>query len=112
MGWPEGWTDPTRPAGDFRGFPAKRIPPLPTPSAEAYGSNQGGAAGRVGPARPSLSTLAQKGSISWASGVEPRPTCAPGEEIERRLRLRVCGNGVVPQQAADAFVEVFAALSI
>lgn len=115
MGWPDGWTDPTRPAGDFRGFPAKRIPLLPTPTAARFGTSNNGDPGDGRGAyaqkgKPSLSTLAQRGSISWALGVEPRPTCAPGEEIERGLRLRVCGNGVVPQQAADAFVEVFAAL--
>lgn len=32
----------------------------PTPSAESYGSNQGGAAGRVGRVRPSLQTLASR----------------------------------------------------
>ena len=34
---------------------------LPTPSATSYGSNQGGAAGRVGKVRPSLDTMARKG---------------------------------------------------
>lgn len=33
---------------------------LPTPSAVSYGSNQGGAAGRVGPVRPSLETMARQ----------------------------------------------------
>ena len=33
---------------------------LPTPSAQNYGTNQGGAAGRVGPIRPSLDTMAQR----------------------------------------------------
>lgn len=33
---------------------------LPTPSASQYGSNQGGAAGRVGPIRPSLETMARR----------------------------------------------------
>lgn len=32
----------------------------PTPTAEPYGSNQGGSAGRVGPVRPSLETLARE----------------------------------------------------
>ena len=32
---------------------------LPTPSASSYGTNQGGAAGRVGPVRPSLETMAR-----------------------------------------------------
>ena len=34
-------------------------PLLPTPSAVSYGSNQGGGAGRVGPVRPSLETMAR-----------------------------------------------------
>jgi hypothetical protein len=33
---------------------------LPTPSAESYGTNQGGEMGRVGPVRPSLETMARK----------------------------------------------------
>ncbi len=33
---------------------------LPTPSASAYGTNQGGSAGRVGPVRPSLQTMASR----------------------------------------------------
>jgi hypothetical protein len=34
---------------------------LPTPTAQNYGTNQGGAAGRVGPVRPSLETMARHG---------------------------------------------------
>jgi len=34
---------------------------LPTPSATSYGSNQGGAAGRVGPVRHSLESMARHG---------------------------------------------------
>lgn len=34
---------------------------LPTPAASAYGSNQGGAAGRTGPTRPSLASMARHG---------------------------------------------------
>lgn len=34
---------------------------LPTPSASSYGTNQGGAAGRVGPVRESLDTMARNG---------------------------------------------------
>lgn len=37
---------------------------LPTPSASSYGSNQGGAAGRVGPVRHSLESLARH-SVDW-----------------------------------------------
>jgi len=37
----------------------REIQLLPTPAAQSYGSNQGGAAGRVGPVRPSLETMAR-----------------------------------------------------
>jgi len=36
---------------------------LPTLSASAYGSNKGGSAGREGPDRPSLETLAKRGIL-------------------------------------------------
>ncbi len=36
---------------------------LPTPSASSYGTNQGGAAGRVGKVRASLQTMARKGLL-------------------------------------------------
>jgi hypothetical protein len=36
---------------------------LPTLSASQYGSNKGGAAGREGPDRPSLETLAKRGML-------------------------------------------------
>ena len=36
---------------------------LPTPSASSYGSNRGGAAGRTGPVRESLETMARNGSL-------------------------------------------------
>lgn len=36
---------------------------LPTPSAATYGTNQGGGAGRVGPIRPSLETMARQGLL-------------------------------------------------
>jgi hypothetical protein len=39
---------------------------FPTPAAQSYGTNQGGAAGRVGPVRPSLDT--------WARNIWPTPT--------------------------------------
>ena len=39
---------------------------LPTPAATSYGTNQGGAAGRVGPVRPSLGTMARQGL--WPTG--------------------------------------------
>ena len=47
----------------------------PTPSAMSYGTNQGGAAGRVGPVRPSLE--------SWASSPQAPATLTDGEESSR-----------------------------
>lgn len=44
---------------------------LPTPAATSYGSNQGGAAGRVGPVRESLDTMARHGTL-------PTPRCCNG----------------------------------
>jgi len=40
---------------------------LPTPTATQYGNNQGGAAGRVGPVRHSLGSLAKKGILPTPS---------------------------------------------
>lgn len=42
---------------------AVRLAEWPTPTAQSYGTNQGGAAGRVGPVRASLDTLARQ----WAT---------------------------------------------
>jgi hypothetical protein len=39
---------------------------LPTPTAQTYGTNQGGAMGRTGKARPSLETMARRGMF-WAT---------------------------------------------
>lgn len=44
---------------------------LPTPTASSYGTNQGGAAGRVGPVRMSLQTMAMRGML-------PTPRCCSG----------------------------------
>jgi hypothetical protein len=38
----------------------------PTPTAQSYGTNQGGSAGRVGPVRPSLDTMARS---NWATPI-------------------------------------------
>lgn len=41
---------------------------LPTPSASSYGTNQGGAAGRVGKVHASLETMARRGTLQqWAT---------------------------------------------
>jgi len=39
-----------------------------TPTATSYGTNQGGASGRVGPVRPSLSTWARSPQDQWETG--------------------------------------------
>ena len=49
----------------------------PTPSAEPYGTNQGGAAGRVGPIRPSLDRLVRDWPTPRASENEQRTTKHP-----------------------------------
>lgn len=41
---------------------------LPTPTAQSYGSNHGGAAGRTGPVRYSLQTMAKKGLLPTPTG--------------------------------------------
>lgn len=45
-------------------FDAESSSLLPTPSATSYGSNRGGAAGRTGPVRHPLPTLAKKGLLT------------------------------------------------
>jgi hypothetical protein len=47
---------------------------LPTPSASSYGTNRGGAAGRVGQERPSLETMARRGSWPPLKANSPSPT--------------------------------------
>lgn len=65
-------TDGTKGGPGMRGssgdlmLPSAVMQLLPTPSASAYGTNQGGAAGRVGPVRESLDTMARNGRlIDW-----------------------------------------------
>lgn len=58
----------------------------PTPSATSYGTNQGGAAGRTGPVRPSLDTLAK----NWAT-----PT-------SRDWKDGTCASADVPTNALPA----------
>src|SRR5262249_15189932 len=47
---------------------------LPTPTAEAYGTNQGGSMGRVGPGRPSLQTMARQNLWPTRPPMWPTPT--------------------------------------
>lgn len=83
---------------------------LPTITAESYGTNQGGAAGRVGKIRPSLETMAGKGlfptpsSRDWkdtpgmaAEGVNP-----DGSKRKRKDQLaRVIYSGMWPTPHAS-----------
>jgi len=59
---------------------------LPTPSACSYGSNRGGAAGRVGPVRHSLQSLAR-------SGMLPTPTAGDAKASGSR---RKAGSSAKP----------------
>lgn len=83
MGWPQGWTNPDEPVGDHA--------PFPPPPRDAEG---------------------------WAAYLERWPSAVPAvqrEDPRTRLRidrLRACGNGVVPQQAEEAYCELFEALSV
>lgn len=54
---------------------------LPTPTAQSYGTNQGGAMGRIGKIRPSLETMARKGL--WPTPVA-RDYKGQGMSVERR----------------------------
>jgi hypothetical protein len=49
---------------------------LPTPSAKPYGTNKGGAAGRVGKERPSLETMGKRGWI-------PTPVASDSKKSRR-----------------------------
>ncbi|MGL4258015.1 MAG: DNA-methyltransferase [Microbacterium sp.] len=59
---------------------------------------------------------APRDTEGWATYLERVPGARPAvgrDEVEDRIdRLRACGNGVVPQQAAAAFDELFAALGV
>lgn len=82
MGWPLGWTDPLRPAG--------LRPPFPPPPRGDWGAYL----------------------ASWP-GTEPAvPKATESDGAPRTDRLRACGNGVVPQQAAAAIGELLEALGV
>lgn len=56
---------------------------LPTPSAVSYGSNRGGAAGRVGPVRHSLESLARLEMLPTPSAVQPQNFGRYAAAVER-----------------------------
>ncbi len=65
---------------------------LPTPSAQSYGSNQGGAAGRTGPVRHSLDSMAKQGLLPSPDTGVYRTAWKPGQ---RRGTLTDPTHGVV-----------------
>jgi hypothetical protein len=70
---------------------------LPTPSATSYGTNQGGAAGRVGKVRPSLETMARKALWPTPAATDYKGSVI-GETLEKR---RSMARGVrLPEQVA------------
>lgn len=85
MGWPLGWTDPLRPSG-----PSVPFPPPPKGDWGTYLASYPG----TEPAVPKV----ERAEV---------PDGAP-----RTDRLRACGNGVVPAQAAAAIGELFDALGV
>lgn len=72
-------------------------PPIPTPSASSYGTNQGGSAGRVGKVRPSLETMARKNL--W-----PTPKSSPsGPDYARANRPESGGDDLATAVAREQF---------
>jgi hypothetical protein len=62
-----------------------RGPMLPTPSATSYGSNQGGSAGRVGPVRHSLDSMARHNLWPTPNAGEAKQSGFTARRAERRL---------------------------
>lgn len=92
VGRAEGWT---RDARQLRrsnasvgrdGLPDLTL--LPTPSASNYGTNQGGAAGRVGPVRESLDTMARNGRFNLL----PTPAVADARNTRNATAGRTPAN--------------------
>ncbi len=65
-------------------------PLFPTPSASSYGSNRGGAAGRVGPVRHSLTSMARSGD--WPAPLFPTPTVADSRNSRNATAGRKPGS--------------------
>lgn len=94
-----GGSAPGEPAGGRRTAPgdaedravAAEVTLLPTPSASNYGTNQGGAAGRVGPVRESLDTMARRGRFDGA--LLPTPTRTDGQGGIRAVPERRTHDG-------------------
>jgi hypothetical protein len=57
---------------------------LPTLTAQSYGTNQGGAAGRVGKVRPSLDTMARQGLLPTLTARDHKSdSCTPAFRAKR-----------------------------
>jgi site-specific DNA-cytosine methylase len=74
---------------------------FPTPNASSYGSNQGGAAGRVGQVRHSLESMARHGTWPTASARDWKDTMGPGR----------MGRGQLPEAVRDRTTAVDGRLS-
>ncbi len=90
---------PNQPGGTT--LPGAALKHWPTASAQTYGTNQGGSAGRVGPLRPSLDTLARgwntpRASMAAKGGNPTRKQ--PRDDLEAQAR------GWATPNASDSFV--------
>ena len=108
-------TDSGRHSGTTLTDAAVRLAEWPTPTAQTYGNNRGGAAGRVGPVRHSLDSLGRQWATptarDWRSEVATQsPAHSPplGRQV---LRMQTDGeNGSTqadqPRQLCVRFVEL------
>ena len=81
---------------------------LPTPSATSYGTNKGGAAGRVGPEQPSLERMAGKGMLPTPTRSDSNRSGAAGYSTEsgRRSRTTLTDaivRGYLPTPSATSY---------
>lgn len=67
---------------------------LPTPTATSYGTNQGGAAGRVGKVRESLNTMARRNTWPTPHGLSGSQGQGGGE-FDKAVRQTVEGGGTL-----------------
>ena len=79
---------------------------FPTPSSSSYGTNQGGAAGRVGPVRESLETMARRETAktgrlnpAWVATLMGFPsTWLDISGPPRAARTSTCGSPEEPSE--------------
>lgn len=69
---------------------------LPTPAASSYGTNQGGVAGRVGPVRASLETLARLGQLPTPTANRSTYHRRHGNTYPTLVGLALSGWAVTP----------------